>query len=84
VSRGGKLLGRAKRAPRNFPFKDLQTLLAQAGFCLVRRRGSHHYYKHAALPRRLLNYQKVGKDAKPSQVDEAVELIEEHGLLEAD
>jgi predicted RNA binding protein YcfA (HicA-like mRNA interferase family) len=60
-------------------FRDLQRLLEGLGFGLDRVSGSHHIYRHPKAGRPL-NVQPVGKDAKPYQVRQLRDMIEEFGL----
>ena len=61
------------------PFRDLQRLLEKLGFRQSRISGSHHIYVHPRVARPL-NIQPVGKDAKPYQVRQLRDIIEEFGL----
>jgi predicted RNA binding protein YcfA (HicA-like mRNA interferase family) len=60
-------------------FRDLQRVLLQLGFRLDRVSGSHHIYLHPKVPRPL-SIQPMGKDAKPYQVRQLRDMIEEFGL----
>ena len=60
-------------------FSDLQKLLSKLGFVLDRVKGSHHIYLHPAVSRPI-NIQPGGKDAKPYQVRQLRDIIEEFGL----
>ncbi len=60
-------------------FREFERLLAAFGFKHVRTTGSHRQYVHPKLPRPL-PVQPSNKDAKPYQVREFLELVEEHGL----
>jgi len=60
-------------------FRDLQRLLRQLGFRLDRVSGSHHIYLHPKVSRPL-NVQPIGKDAKPYQMRQLRDMIEEFGL----
>ena len=60
-------------------FRDFEKLLAAFGFQHVRTTGSHRQYVHPKL-RRPLPVQPTGKDAKPYQLREFLELVDEHGL----
>jgi predicted RNA binding protein YcfA (HicA-like mRNA interferase family) len=60
-------------------FRDLQRLLGKLGFRLHRVTGSHHIYLHENVPRPI-NIQPVGKDAKPYQVRQLRDIIEEFDL----
>jgi predicted RNA binding protein YcfA (HicA-like mRNA interferase family) len=60
-------------------FRDFERLLTAFGFELARTKGSHRQYVHPKLTRPL-PVQPSDKDAKPYQVREFLELVEEHGL----
>ena len=60
-------------------FRDFERLLSAFGFEHVRTKGSHRQYVHPKVPRPL-PVQPESKDAKPYQVREFLELIEEHRL----
>lgn len=63
-------------------FRDFEKLLAAFGFTLARTTGSHRQYVHPKLSRPF-PVQPGGKDAKPYQLREFLELVEEHGLYMA-
>lgn len=60
-------------------FSDLRRLLEKLGFRLARVSGSHHIYVHPYVPRPV-NIQSSGKDAKPYQVRQLRDIIDEFGL----
>ncbi|CAN5508135.1 hypothetical protein BH11PSE4_BH11PSE4_06880 [soil metagenome] len=60
-------------------FNDLCRLLDKLGFKLDRVNGSHHIFLHPKVPRPI-NIQPVGKDAKPYQVRQLRDMIEEFAL----
>ena len=60
-------------------FRDFERLLRAFGFDHIRTTGSHRQYVHAKVPRPF-PVQPDGKDAKPYQIREFLELIEEYGL----
>jgi predicted RNA binding protein YcfA (HicA-like mRNA interferase family) len=74
-----KTLEIVKQGGRNIAFRDLQRLLEKLGFRLNRISGSHHIYIHPRVPRPM-NVQAAGKDAKPYQVRQLKDMIEEFGL----
>jgi predicted RNA binding protein YcfA (HicA-like mRNA interferase family) len=74
-----RTLEAVKRAQGVIPFRDLQRLLGKLGFRLDRVSGSHHIYLHSKVSRPL-NIQSFGKDAKPYQVRQLRDMIEEFGL----
>jgi predicted RNA binding protein YcfA (HicA-like mRNA interferase family) len=74
-----RTLESVKRGAANIAFRDLQRLLDKLGFRLNRVSGSHHIYVHPNVPRPM-NIQSAGKDAKPYQVRQLRDIIEEFGL----
>ncbi|MFI4979797.1 MAG: type II toxin-antitoxin system HicA family toxin [Nevskiales bacterium] len=60
-------------------FRDFERILKAFGFQLDRINGSHHIYKHAAVSR-LLSIQPRGDKAKPYQIDQFLDMVEEFGL----
>ena len=60
-------------------FAELQRLAEAFGFRLRRISGSHHIYRHADAPA-TLNLQRVGKAAKPYQVRQFLDMVEEYSL----
>lgn len=74
-----KLLHRLSQSQTNVKFGDLMRLALALGFRLDRTVGSHHILVHPDL-RELLNLQDCGGDAKPSQVRQLLNLVEEYNL----
>ena len=74
-----RTLESVKRGGGNIAFRDLQRLLEKLGFRLARVSGSHHIYVHANVPRPM-NVQSAGKDAKPYQIRQLRDIIEEFAL----
>lgn len=74
-----KTLDAVRRGRGNISFNDLQRLLSKLGFRLVRVTGSHHIYVREGVTRPI-NIQPVGKDAKPYQVRQLRDIIEEFDL----
>jgi predicted RNA binding protein YcfA (HicA-like mRNA interferase family) len=60
-------------------FRDFQRVLEAFGFTLDRINGSHHQYKHPAASRPL-SIQPKGNMAKPYQIDQFLDIVEEFGL----
>lgn len=60
-------------------FRDFERLLIAMGFEHVRTKGSHRQYVHPNIPRPY-PVQPDGKDAKPYQLREFLELVEQYGL----
>lgn len=74
-----KLFMKALNNPKSIRFQDLRALLEAYGFRLVRVTGSHHIFGHD-LVRQRINLQPSGNMAKPYQVRQVLQLIEEHEL----
>lgn len=75
-----KLFARLLANPRqSIAFRDFLTLLSAFGFTHIRTRGSHQAWHHPAASRPLI-VQPRGKDAKPYQVQQFLDMIEEMGL----
>ena len=64
---------------RTIAFRDFERLLRAFGFEHVRTKGSHQIWTHPTLMRPF-PVQPSDKDAKPYQVREFLELVEQHGL----
>jgi predicted RNA binding protein YcfA (HicA-like mRNA interferase family) len=74
------LLGRLRAGEvRNVRFKDIRRLAEALGFRLQRVRGSHHIFTHPQT-REAINLQRVGKEAKPYQIRQLLELVERYSL----
>ena len=69
----------ANQGYHNFAFHDLVTLLKALGFVHDRTRGSHQWYKHPQIPEPV-NIQSFGGQAKPYQLRQVRDIIEEHQL----
>jgi predicted RNA binding protein YcfA (HicA-like mRNA interferase family) len=75
-----QLLDRASRGDvRNVSFGDLQRLVEALGFEQDRIRGSHAIYRHPEVRERV-NLQPHGRQAKPYQVRQVVELAARYSL----
>ena len=68
----------ANRRPA-ISFRDFERLLRAFGFDHARTTGSHRQYVHPKVPRPF-PVQPDKKEAKPYQIREFLELIEEYGL----
>ncbi|MEM1042327.1 MAG: type II toxin-antitoxin system HicA family toxin [Bacteroidota bacterium] len=73
-----KLLDKARRAPNNFGFGDLEKLAVCAGFVFRRQSASHRIYRHPDAPSERLNLQPRGSKAKPYQVRQLLAFIDSH------
>ncbi len=60
-------------------FKELCRIAEAFGFELKRTSGSHHIFQHPAVPGNL-NLQPSGKDAKPYQIRQLLDMIDSNGL----
>ena len=78
-----QLLRRLLTGSRNVRFDDLVNLAEGFGFQLVRVSGSHHIFRHLAVPARL-NLQERRGEAKPYQVSQFLKLVERYNLQLAD
>ena len=74
-----KLLKKILGSPENTRFGDRVALAEAFGFRLSRVSGSHHIFSHPEVPG-LLNLQTRRGKAKPYQIRQFLNLIEEHDL----
>jgi predicted RNA binding protein YcfA (HicA-like mRNA interferase family) len=70
-----------KSKKRNIPFRDICCLCECAGMYMSRQKGSHQIYLHTKNRRIFVNLQDDKGMAKFTQVQQVLDLIEEHGLL---
>jgi len=75
-----KLYEKFGQSPHNVSFSDLCTLAEMVGFTFDRQKGSHKIYRHAKQPK-IMNFQEVDGKAKPFQVRQLLEFINEHNAL---
>ena len=66
-------------AVHNVAFADFRDLAEAFGYRLVRVRGSHHIFEHPDVPE-LLNVQDRRGEAKPYQVREFLQYVEQYNL----
>lgn len=79
-SRRVDLWGRISAADlRNVGFTEFCRLIETFGFELRRISGSHHIYRHPQVPRPL-SLQPREREAKPYQIRQFLEMVEEYGL----
>lgn len=64
---------------RNVGFSEFCRLVESFGFTLRRISGSHHIYRHPEVPRPL-SLQPRQNEAKPYQIRQFREIVEEYGL----
>jgi predicted RNA binding protein YcfA (HicA-like mRNA interferase family) len=74
-----KLYARLVANRRSIPFRDFRRILEAFGFSLDRINGSHHIFKHPAVSR-ALSVQPRADEAKPYQIDQFLDIVEEFGL----
>lgn len=74
-----KLFARLVESPQSMRFRDFQRVLAAFGFKLDRITGSHHHFRHP-LSKRPLSIQPRGNMAKPYQVVQFLDIVEEFGI----
>lgn len=60
-------------------FRDFRRILEAFGFSLDRVNGSHHIFKHPEVSR-ALSIQPRADKAKPYQIDQFLDIVEEFGL----
>lgn len=77
MARSDKLLEKAKNSPHNLRFEELCKLAERHGWTFDRQRGSHAIYINPDLPGRDMNFQDRKGQAKPSQIRQLLEAIEE-------
>ena len=78
-----KLFSRLVASPQSMRFRDFQRVLGAFGFELDRITGSHHHYRHPRSTRPL-SIQPRGNMAKPYQVVQFLDIVEEFGLTMED
>ena len=74
-----KLLMKVLSGSRNIQFNDMVALVEAFGFRLSRTKGSHFIFAHPDTPE-LVNLQEKNGKAKPYQVREFLELVEQYDL----
>ncbi|WP_174275113.1 type II toxin-antitoxin system HicA family toxin [Sphingomonas bacterium] len=80
MTRVAKLHASILANPRSpIPFREFERLLVAFGFALDRISGSHRIYGHPRVDR-MLNIQPRGKEAKPYQLVQFLDIVEEFGL----
>jgi hypothetical protein len=70
-----KILGESK----NIRFSELSRLVQTFGFQLVRINGSHQIFRHSEIDEQL-NLQNKNGQAKPYQIKQFLQLVEEYNL----
>jgi predicted RNA binding protein YcfA (HicA-like mRNA interferase family) len=74
-----KLLRKILAGSRNVQFSDMTSLVEAFGFRLSRVNGSHFIFVPPAIPE-LVNLQEYKGKAKPYQVRQFLQLVEEYDL----
>jgi predicted RNA binding protein YcfA (HicA-like mRNA interferase family) len=74
-----KLLMKILSGSRNIQFNDMVALVEAFGFRLSRTKGSHFIFTHPDISE-LLNLQEKNGQAKPYQIREFLELVEQYDL----
>lgn len=74
-----KLLMKTLSGSKNIQFSDMVTLVESFGFRLSRTKGSHFIFAHPDIPE-LVNLQEKNGKAKPYQVREFLDLVEQYDL----
>lgn len=80
MSKAERLLERAINSPKNLSFEDLCGLAECYGWVFQRQTGSHRIYMHSDLgnrPGSMMNFQPRNGKAKPSQVKQLLDAIED-------
>lgn len=74
-----KLLQKALAGSKNIRFGEMVALAEGFGFRLARRNGSHHIFEHPEIEE-LVNLQPLKGKAKPYQIRQFLDLVEQHNL----
>ncbi len=74
-----KLLAKALAGSKNISFNEMVVLVEAFGFRLSRVNGSHHIFVHPKV-RQIVNLQEKNGKAKPYQIRQFLELVEEYDL----
>ena len=85
MAKKSKILQKILNGSKNVRYAEFSALIEAFGFILARTRGSHQIYKHSVIDERLII--QPGKDgmAKPYQMKQFLEVIEQNNLrLEED
>jgi predicted RNA binding protein YcfA (HicA-like mRNA interferase family) len=74
-----KLLRKLLTGSNNIAFNDMVAIVEAFGFQLSRVNGSHHIFENAAISEQLNLQNKKGK-AKPYQIKQFLQLVEQYNL----
>ena len=78
-----KLLKKLLSGSKNIRFSEVEACAEAFGFQLKNTSGSHHIYAHPGIPE-LLNLQNFKGKAKPYQIKQLLQLIEQYNLTMED
>ena len=74
-----KILLKILSGSKNVKFSEFVHLVEAFGFHLSRVKGSHHIFVHPDIDE-LVNLQNVNGEAKPYQIKQFLELVEEYDI----
>jgi predicted RNA binding protein YcfA (HicA-like mRNA interferase family) len=74
-----KILLKVLSGSKNIKFTEFVHLVEAFGFHLSRIKGSHHIFVHPDVDE-LVNLQNINGEAKPYQIKQFLELIEEYDI----
>ena len=74
-----RLLNKLLSGSKNIHFAEATACVEAFGFRLARVSGSHHIYRHPSVPE-LVNLQNVNGKAKPYQVKQFLQIVEQYDL----
>jgi len=74
-----KLLKKLLSGSKNVRFAEAVACVEAFGFRLARISGSHHIYVHPDVPE-LINLQNVDGKAKPYQIKQFLQIVEQYNL----
>lgn len=74
-----KILLKILSGSKNIRFSEFVHLVEAFGFHLSRIKGSHHIFVHPDVDE-LVNLQNVNGEAKPYQIKQFLELVEEYNI----
>lgn len=75
-----KIFRKAKDSPNNLSYSDLCSLAKHVGFLYRDSKGDHETYKHPNGG--MMNFQSVKGQAKPYQIRQLLDFIDENELME--
>ncbi|MCE5294260.1 MAG: type II toxin-antitoxin system HicA family toxin [Chlamydiales bacterium] len=81
MGRKEKLFRKSKDSPNNLSFDELCSLAKRVGFVYKKTSGDHEIYKHP-IGGKMMNFQPIDGKAKPYQVRQLLDFIEDNNLME--